>query len=207
MNPYTLKLVEPGAEPVTLDDCKYHLQLVADDQDAYIEDFLIPAARRGVEHILGRPIGDQTFELGLPCWPACHIELPRSPLIDLVSIKYTTSDDEEITLVDVESSPVVTSDIYTLETASEPGMVILKANESWPSDTLANGYPIKIRFRAGLEDVSRNIQMAVLLTVAHYFSHRELVTSAEGSVRALTAAEIPAGVYFLLDADRYQEFR
>ena len=188
-------------EPVTLAQAKDHLRIDGTTEDAYIQS-LIYAARKAIEGEINRPIGEQTFELGISKWPDLKIELPRLPFQSLISIKYTVEAGTVTTLHDTESSPAVESEIFHTDEGDDytPGTLYLKSGESWPSDTLAPGYPIRIRFTAGITDLSEDLYHAHLLTLAHLFEHRETVTEGQ------PMTEVPMSAKWLCQPHRYYIF-
>jgi len=143
MNPfaYSVTVIAPAAvEPVTLAEAKLHLKRDDTADDALIAQ-LISAARANIEHKLGRALGKQTLELVLDTWPCGSvIQVPRSPLQSVTSIKYTDS-------VAVETTMPVAD--YVVDTDSRPGRISLGTDESWPSTTLQPISGVRIRFVAG----------------------------------------------------------
>lgn len=80
----------PTVEPVTLAEAKTHLRVDHTAQDDYIEDFLIPAARRYAEVYTGRAFLNQTWILRLRGFSE-PIVLPWAPLSSVTNIKYLDS--------------------------------------------------------------------------------------------------------------------
>ena len=198
---YTLRRISgPAAEPVSLAEAKNHCKVDTTDDDAYITS-LIPVAREEIEQLLHRVIGQQTWELKLEYFPAEGIKIPFPPLIDVLSIKYTDEDGIEQVLSDSETSPVIASSIYAVETADEPGFIYLAPDEEWPDDELYTGFPVIIKFSCGLTTVPAPIKHAILLMVGHLYANREAVIVAANYQQA-SAIEIPLGVEALLDQYR-----
>lgn len=226
-------------EPVTLDDANAQSRLTvaasppqSGIEDAYVES-LIPAARHAIEKKIGKPIGEQTFEMGIGQWPygsygfewnwnagtsygyaaqdlvrssapwGERLEMPLPPLIGVDSISYTKDDGSVVTWYDVTVSPQVDPGTLVIETGSLPGAIFLKSGKTWPTDLMQVGYPIKIRFRAGITPVRDDLRLAILWTIAHYFENREPVIT---GLRA-AAIEVPMSVSYLLEAYTDREFR
>src|SRR3990167_2514541 len=82
----------PATEPVTLTEAKAHLKVDHAADDDYIEDFVIPAARRYGETLTHRAFITQTWVLrlnGFGC--GAPVLLPRPPLVSVTSVAYTDS--------------------------------------------------------------------------------------------------------------------
>ena len=81
----------PATEPVTLAEAKAHLRIDHTAEDDYIEDFVIPAARRYAETLTQRAFITQTWILRMNGFGVDPIVLPRPPLVSITSIAYTDS--------------------------------------------------------------------------------------------------------------------
>jgi len=79
----------PATEPIALADAKAHLQIDHAAEDDYLEDFLIPAARRYAETLTHRSFITQTWVLRLNGFGGGPIYLPRPPLVSITSVAYT----------------------------------------------------------------------------------------------------------------------
>src|SRR3990167_2799611 len=79
----------PATEPIALADAKAHLQIDHAAEDDYLEDFLIPAARRYAETLTHRSFITQTWVLRLNGFGGGPISLPRPPLVSITSVAYT----------------------------------------------------------------------------------------------------------------------
>jgi hypothetical protein len=133
---------------------------------------LIPAARQAIESEIQRPIGVQTFEIGLEYFPF-FLQFPKSPFVELVSAKYIDSDGAEHTVFDLETSPPTTSGIYILDELK--GIMNVKVGEHWPLTILNYGYPVHIRYKAGFDPLPAALKQAMLRMVAHLYANREAV--------------------------------
>lgn len=200
-------IVDVADEPLTLDDEVIHSRIdlgspADSDEQTYVES-LFPAARKAIEEVIHRPIGVQEFELGMTRFPCGWIiELPKPPLVAIKSIKYTKQDGTVVTLHDITASPVVTSTIFTVETGSTPGAIFLKATEAWPSDILSNGFPVKIRFTAGIDPVPANLMQAMRYAFGHFYDNREAVTDG----RVNQPFEVPKTLDWLCDPFKFEAF-
>lgn len=212
MNSY-LKLITDVAaanELVKLNDLKTQCQIDITETafDAALTQALL-AARHAIENQISRPIGEQLFELGLSYWPydlrsefcysAWKIPLPRPPLIAVDTIKYTKQDDSVVTWYNGTASPVINPGL-NIEASADPGEIFLKFATTWPSDVLAYGYPIKIRFRAGLTTIPEDLKNAVLICGATLFANREAVSDVQ-------TYEIAKGLEWLYRPYVFEEMR
>ncbi len=191
----------PLHEPISVDDLMMHSRIDSDAEYTYVQS-LIAAAREHVEDELRRTLMPTTWEWTLDNWPCVPLAIPRAPLRSIVSIKYTDEDGVEATY---------SASNYFIDTASEPGRLMLKPDASWPSVTLQAIAGVKIRFVAGYADAldedstqaeitaARNAtpiraRQAIRLIAAHLYENREEVTMGAG----LTPAQLPLGVSALL---------
>lgn len=160
-------ITPPTEEPVSLEEAKLHLRVDISDDDALIGG-LIQAARERAEDILRRALITQTWELTLDRFPSGNeLELPFPPLQSVASIKYTDSDGDEAEF---------SSDDYIVDTAEEPGKVILAYGSNWPSVTLYPTGAVKVRFVAGYGEataVPQTFKQAILLMAGEWYENRE----------------------------------
>lgn len=158
--------VQPSIEPLTVETAANHIKGLDDDDLSKVYT-LIRAARRSAERYTGRALINQTLEYQIDGPPmARYVELPRPPLASLVSIKYYTASDTEMTF---STSNVV------VDTRSTPGRVILSQGQLWPSD-LRRHASMVFEYQAGYEtpeDVPEDIREAILQTVTHWYENRE----------------------------------
>jgi len=163
----------PAAEPVLIADLKKHINVDASftDDDTYINS-LEKVARIHVENITWRKLITQTWKMYLQGWPDTgEIILPWGRLQSVTSVTYTDSDDTVNTDFDED-------DEFTVDTDSEPGRIVLKYGESWPSVTLATQSPIAIEFVVGYGDAGTDVEdtilLAIKLFVAEMYRNREI---------------------------------
>jgi uncharacterized phiE125 gp8 family phage protein len=182
----------PASEPITTNEAKAHLRIDASDEDNLITGY-ITAARQLCELYARRALVTQTWDLSLEQWPGCdQIELPRPPLQSVTSISYIDSNGATSTLA---------SSSYIVDTASEPGRVILAYGATWPTVTLRPGPAITVRYVAGYgaaAAVPELYKQALKLIVGHFFENREQVVLQPG----LTVAQLPMAAQALLMVDR-----
>jgi len=133
-------VTSPAAFPVTLTEAKAHLNVDHSDHDVYIRT-LIRSATGKAEQYLHRRLVTQTWKYYLDAWPYwASFRLPFGRLQSVTSIKYKDEDGDESTF---------SSDDYIVDTQSEPGIVELGYQKSWPDGTLYPNNPIKIEFVCG----------------------------------------------------------
>ena len=159
----------PTEEPVTLAEIKDHLRVSGTAEDSLLTLYA-QMAREAVEEETWRALMPQTWTLYLAGWPADGIiELPRPPLDSVTSIKYTDEDGVEATLA---------ASNYRVDTAREPGRVVLAPNGEWPSDVLDSVNGVAVTFVAGYADASAVPPMAkaaILLQIGEIYANREAV--------------------------------
>lgn len=182
-------ITAPASEPLTLAEAKLHLRVDVADDDTLITA-LIVAARQYCESVLWRALMPQTWEFYLDEWPCDdEIELPKPPLQSVTSVKYTNS---------VGATTTMSAGDYTVDTASEPGRVVLNYGTWWPTVTLATANPIAIRYVCGYADavhVPETIKAAMKLLIGHLYENREAV------VAGLIVTSVPLAVESLLSLD------
>lgn len=180
----------PASEPLSLSEVKIHLRVDGTEEDAYITS-LITAARQYCENFQNRAYITQTWQYWLDDWAAgSEILIPKPPLRAVNSIKYYGEDGTEY---------ILSADSYIVDTQSQPGRVVLKANNSWLGITLCPANGICIEFDAGYgtaSDVPMTVRQAMLLLIGHWYEHREVVVV--GSI----TKEIEFAVNALLWQDR-----
>lgn len=184
----------PTVEPVTLTDLKDQLRITTTDEDSYLTA-LITAARRNVEHILGRSLITQTWNLYLDNFPASAntpISLLKPPLQSVTWVKYWDNNDTEQTW---------TSSEYVVDTDNICGLVYPDRTYNWPS---VRDFPkaVNIKFVAGYGlavDVPQDIKQAILLIIGHLERNREHTTG-------MTLNEIPMGANAILAPYKIHNF-
>lgn len=159
----------PTQEPVTLEEVKWHLRIDIDDNDFILEG-LIKSAREHLEAVLNRAIMTQTWVMYLEDWPddSDYIEIPYPPLQSVSSIIYTDYNESATTWT--------AATYYHVDIVSEPGRVILRYGQEWPTATLSPNNPIAITYVAGYADVDtvpQAIKQAVLIDIADMYEQRE----------------------------------
>ncbi|GAB4274634.1 head-tail connector protein [Thermincola ferriacetica] len=184
-------ITPPASEPVTVDEAKQHLRVDGTEDDAYISNVLIPAAREYCEGFQNRAYVTQTWQLWLDQWPETgYIAIPKSPLQSVVGVKYYGTDDAEY---------IINATDYFVDNKNEPGRLVLAYGRSWPTVTLRPANGICVEFEAGYGDIAKVPQKAkhaMLMLIGHWFENREAALS--GTI----SREIEFAVHALLWQDR-----
>ena len=156
-------------EPIGLAEVKEHLRLelsdIAEDDNLIA---LIRSARSMAENITGRKLITQTWYYYLQDWPIRdYIILPYGSLQSVTAVTYTDSS---------ETSNTFSSTYYYADSDSDPGRVVLRYGDVWPSDTLDSKNPIRIEFTCGYglnpSDVPQPIRQAMKLMISADYNNR-----------------------------------
>jgi len=179
--------VPPTVEPVTLDDLKSQTHITHSFQDDTLSAYL-RAGRIRAEEYQRRSYTTQEWLLTLDCWPSSPIQLLRSPVQELLSIKLYDTENNEHTL-DL-------NDFY-VDTDHEPAKLILNDSASLPSIALRSVGAVKIAYRAGYgdnaADVPEDAKHAILL-----------FASFADDNRAAEESELPPAFKYLLQPRRIE---
>lgn len=164
----TVLVTGPTGTFLSLDDVKEHLRVDHDASDGLIQS-LIYAATAQVENITNRKMVTQTWKAYADEWPTAFFTLPYGNLQAVTSVSYT-----------LEDGTVNTLDIsrYIVDSASDPGRLLLSPNQDWPTDTLYPSNPIEIEFTCGYGssgniDVPEPIMIASMVLIGDMYAHRE----------------------------------
>ena len=171
MNGSWTLVTAPAVEPVTLADVKLHLRITGSAEDSTLALY-VQMAREAVEQECWRALLPQTWDLFLSAWPLDGIvHIPRPPLQSVTHLRYTDADGVQATY---------SANNYLVDTASEPGRLVLAPSCTWPSVTLTTANPIVLRFVAGYTNaasVPAVIRAAILLGVGDIYANREAAAS------------------------------
>lgn len=178
--PLGVKTIEHPTVPLlSLESIRHQCEIVATEIDSDLveshpDDLLLTgmqwAAIARVEAITGCSLAQRTLEIQVDQMPRDYLEIPRPPLIELVSV----------IVVDDESDGPVDPTSYRLDTYNVPAR--LTARSGFPS-VPAGGDGLRMRYRAGYrsevepdsdaEPLPPDIRQAVLLIVADWYKNRE----------------------------------
>lgn len=170
--PLTL-VTPPSIEPVSLAEAKAQCLVDASvcDQDLYLDQILIPAARERAEQATDRALLRQTWDLVLDAFPCDGwLEIPKPPLVSVTSVTYRDA---------AGAIQVWPETNYIVLAPSGPrclrGRLALAVGASWPS-TYGQAGDITIRFVCGaatVAGVSALIRSAILADVSELYTNRE----------------------------------
>lgn len=181
------RTTEPTEQPVLLEELKDHVRVDGADDEAYLHA-LIYAATAKFENDTHRACCTQTWTLNLDAFPSSGtIRLYRPPLASVTSIKYTPDGGVQAT---------VSSDDYIVDTASEPGRIVLNDGVTWPSATLQSANGVEIIYVAGAarEDVPELWKQAIRFLASLWYWNRESATDTRSNTVPQTYDDITASV-------------
>ena len=92
----------PSVIVVTPPEPLFTSQEIIGAVDTDVDDMIVATIAEfdGPDGWLGRAIGPQTLEMGMDCWPLRRMKLPYSPIIRVISLKYTDPSGVEQTVSD-----------------------------------------------------------------------------------------------------------
>ena len=181
-----LKLVtEPQNLPLSLNEAKAYLKFEdADTADEARIMAVLRAATGAVEDFTERALITQTWRYSLDNFIGAGepepiegwsegpsiirsggpILIPKPPLQSVASVVWFGSDDVPNT---------VAATVYFVDTDSEPGRVVVRLGQVWPSGTLRRAGGVQVTFVAGYGDTSaaipRPLIEAVAITLIHFY--------------------------------------
>lgn len=171
-----LKLHTAATLPaVTTAEAKLHLRVDHSDEDALI-DALVSAATADAEHIMGRAVMPQKWQLSIEAFPVAsgdttaEIELPRPPVTAIDSITYVGSDGVDATVA-AEDFQLASASDYTAYVAPLYG-------EVWPT-ARDQAQSVRVVFTCGYANaaaVPEPIKAWIKLRVGALYANREAWT-------------------------------
>lgn len=159
-------------EPVTVAEAKLWIKLDSTETaDDNVVSSLITTARTRIEECSARSFIKNTFDAYLDRTPCeQEVRLPRAPLVSVTSVTGFSNLD----LTDTGGTAMSTSGYY-VDTASEPGRVVLTGASAWPTGTRRANAMI-IRFVAGESTSAAGVQerakTEIKQLVAKLYEHR-----------------------------------
>jgi len=182
------RTVDPAQEPIDIADAKAQARITDDASDGLIDGYIV-AARQACEDYMGRALFTSTWRLVLEDF-ANVIPLPMaSPLQNdsqadpstAVVIQYYDTDGTQQTLA---------TTVYDVDTASRPGRVVLKPNQTWPSVQSSRLHGrVTITYVAGWDDVA-DIPQLIKQGLLMYVTYLDL--DRDGMEAGANAARIAA---------------
>lgn len=162
----------PEVEPITLAlaraQCKIDPDITGDDE--LIETIYIPAAREQVEGRCKITLCESTWRYTLREFPTAAIELPRGPVIEVVSVSYLNGAGARVPYEDYQQS------IDTM-----PASIFPAEASCWPFAMCGSG-SVVIEYRAGYaglgsppgaESVPAAIKRTMLGLVSFWYETRD----------------------------------
>lgn len=206
---------------MTLAEAKAQLRLNATADDALVTG-LIVASRQWAEQYTGRIFINQSWRLWIDAargfaqnwWDGVReapvtvlnvdaaILLPKPPLVSVTCVQYYD---------DSDTGSLWPATNYYVDTAREPGRLVLRTGAIWPTPTrLVNGISVDYvaGYGADASCVPEAIKLAIKQLIAHWYEHRgeELLsgtTRGEQSSR-YTSVNVPLVIQALLNPYRIE---
>lgn len=164
-------------DPVSVSDCKKHLNIDFTDDDAYLGD-LITAATTAAQNFTNRQFITATLLLKMSAFPGgqypgqCatndEIRVPRPPLISVSSIAYVDSAGTSQTLAATE---------YQVNTANHPGLIRPAYGKYWPATRTDTYNAVTVTYTAGYGATAATVPMpirqAIRAWIALLYEYRE----------------------------------
>jgi uncharacterized phiE125 gp8 family phage protein len=189
-----VKITEATNSPVTDAEHKLFSKIDLTDDDALVTS-LNETATDYIQDTLEKSFTDEVFELHLDGFPDndCPIDIHRTPLDSITSIKYIDTDGVEQTM---------TAANYKVDTVGEPASVHLAFGKSWPT-AREEVNAVKVTFTAGygtaITDVPERYKTIIKHMFAHLYEHREPMKDKKW-------VEIPEHLNTLIDKYRIKTF-
>lgn len=182
---------DDAVEPLTEAEVKLQIKLpvgVADTEDNLINNVIRPAVRIRCEQATNRQLREVTYDWTLRAFPSSTwLELPKPPLIEVVSIVYVNTAGVSTTWSSAQYTVTVPAGELPARGRIEPAY-----GYSWPT---AREQPnaVTIRFRCGYgaadgPAVPALLKAGMLLDAASLYADRENVVKG-----TIVAAELPGG--------------
>lgn len=159
------KLISPPSEePVALAEAKLHLRVDVAADDALIGALII-AAREQAEHLTGRALCTQTWDLILDAFPEAF-RLRNAPIQSVVEVVYLDANgaSQSLTLADT-----------LLDNVSAPGYLVPAYGKAWP-ESYAVPNAVRVRYICGYGGavaVPQSIKAWMLLCIGTLYAQRE----------------------------------
>lgn len=163
----------PQSQPLDLCDLKKHLKLVVSDCASYTaEDGVLSMMIDAVSGSFQTKRKTQLIEADYR-WDfkkfSRKLELPRPPLISVVSVVYVDSNGDDQT---------ISAANYEVQAKRTPGYVRFYPEYEFPDDVATDvEYPVKVTYKAGYgqtaADVPAGIKLYLMNVIGTYYMQRE----------------------------------
>ncbi len=163
----------PTDTPVSLAEAKAQCKLESSDEDDLIRLY-ISAATEMAEQRTGRSLMPQTWRKVLDAFPGSGIELPRIPVVSVVSVKYLDPTGAEVALGNLAYKLLNFDD-------AAPATLQPAYGTRWPASRCEAG-AVQVEYIAGYPNaafVPHAVRSWILLQVAAMYENRQ----AEGGVQ------------------------
>lgn len=175
---------------LTTSEVKDHLRVDVSTDDTLISN-LIKAATQSAEIFTNRYFIETEVWMYADNWNEVS-PLLKSPVSEIVLIKYYDSDDTQQTLA---------QSVYNEDLGYKPARITLAVDKSWPTLSTRSA-PLQVRYKIGYgtaaSDVPEGIKQAVLLTIGNWYENRQEV------VVGRVANELPKSAQYLLKQYKIQ---
>lgn len=172
-----LTLKTPAATtPLSLAECKAHLNVLFDDDDSLINGFLAAGVAHidGRDGVLGRCILNQTWNQVMADWPCGRIIRLPFPDVSAVVVQYAAAGGGTETL---------SADNYFLREDSTSSYIEIHKAVDLPRLDYTAEKPVSIDLTAGFGatagTVPEPIRQAILLLVGHWYENRNETSDKE----------------------------
>lgn len=155
-------ITPPSSLPIDLSKIKSFMRIIGDEDDATITQMLLASINRA-EMLTNRQLGGvATFALYLDKMPSySKIKLPKSPLVEVVSVKYIDADEAEQTLDASE---------YWIDSKATPAELTF-VNSAKATSPKPNA--VTITFKGGYEKIPSEIVSWLSIMTSTMYEHRE----------------------------------
>ena len=165
-----ISITPRALQPITLAEAKLHLRVDTGSDDTLI-NVLIIAATDAAEHLMGRAVLPQTWQLTLDSFEANEITLQKPPISAITSVKYLQSSDGVLTTLSPGAYVLATANDYTARLVPAYGT-------NWPASRRMPE-AVRIVFVTGYADatsVPELIKAWIKLRLAALYENRQAWT-------------------------------
>lgn len=169
----------PSVEPIALADVKSYLRISGSAEDTLLNT-MIETVRVFCEEFTGRALITQTITMTLDATNESHnmlwegtrtgpyinfykdfISLAKAPLQSVTSVK---------TYDDADSATTINSSKYYVDTSRDPGRVVLRTGETWPT-ALRVANAVEVVYVAGYGDAATDVPAPLKLGMMQHIAY------------------------------------